>query len=155
VGPQLLSTPSAWCPLFNCITLPVPVRFMMVRTSRYSPVICCSSSWEPTKVVGGEMDAVARKAQRSIVKLHPKDVTGETMFVDVGMLPPSLTIGLTNLVWLKGIQQLSGGTIAFAEQHFFGRDSRRGALENRNKLVSSSGQNSFNIKHNLNIEFPH
>jgi hypothetical protein len=65
------------------------------------------------------MDAVARKALRSIVKLHPKDVTGETIFVDVGMLPPSLTIGLTKMMWLKGIQQLSGGTIDFAENNIF------------------------------------
>jgi hypothetical protein len=36
------------------------------------------------------MDTVARKALRVIFKLHPKDVHGEVLFGDSGMLPPSL-----------------------------------------------------------------
>jgi hypothetical protein len=34
-------------------------------------------SWEPTEVVGGIMDAVARKALGAMFKLHPKDAAGE------------------------------------------------------------------------------
>jgi hypothetical protein len=35
-----------------------------------------------------------------------KDVTGEILFGDLRMFPPSLSIHLSKLVWLKRIQQL-------------------------------------------------
>jgi hypothetical protein len=53
------------------------------------------------------MDAVAHTALRAIFKFHAKDVTWEIVFEDVGMLPPSLTMHLSKLAWLKRIHQLS------------------------------------------------
>jgi hypothetical protein len=44
------------------------------------------------------MDAVAGTVLRAIVRLHPKDVTGENMFGDAGMLPTSLTMHFKKLV---------------------------------------------------------
>jgi hypothetical protein len=53
--------------------------------------VCCpvthySSSREPTKIVREDLDAVAHKAQSAIFKVHPKEVAGEILFGDVGML---------------------------------------------------------------------
>jgi hypothetical protein len=72
----------------------------------YSAAIYSSSPWEPTKVVGGEMDAVAHKAISAIFKSYPKNGTEKVLFGDVGLLPPSLTIHLSKLVWLRRIKQL-------------------------------------------------
>jgi hypothetical protein len=63
------------------------------------------------KVVAN-MNAVAHQALSGIVKLHPKHVTGYTLFGDVGMLPASLTIHLSKLVWQNPKSPAtSGGTI--------------------------------------------
>jgi hypothetical protein len=45
------------------------------------------------------MNAAERKALRAIFKFHAMDATRKIKFVDIGMLPPSLTIHPSNLVW--------------------------------------------------------
>jgi hypothetical protein len=52
----------------------------------FAPLSHYSSSREPTKIVGEDLDAVAHKAQCAIFKVRPKEVAGEILFGDVGML---------------------------------------------------------------------
>jgi hypothetical protein len=70
----------------------VRIRLIMVQTHIYTAVQYCSSSWEPTKLAAEKMGTVARNALRVIFKLHSKDVNGEVLFGDSGMLPLSLRI---------------------------------------------------------------
>jgi hypothetical protein len=52
------------------------------------------------------MDAVAHKAMSAIFKSCPKNGTEKVLFGDVGLLPPSLTIHLSKLAWLRRIEHL-------------------------------------------------
>jgi exonuclease III len=145
----------AWYPIFRCERLPVRVRLMMVRTFIYTAVQYCSSSWEPTKIVAEKMDTVARKALRVIFKLHPKDVNGEVLFGDSGMLPPSLLIQASKLVWNERILKLpqerwisSQNKVAMVGSRGVGRP-----------MVGTNWQQSVsqilsNIRHHLNIASP-
>jgi hypothetical protein len=71
---------------------------MMMRLCEYSGVTYCPSSLEPRKIIiiGEIIDAVTHKALHAIFKLHPKDMTEDILFGDVGMLPPFLTVGSTH-----------------------------------------------------------
>jgi hypothetical protein len=72
----------------------------------YICLFCCNVLFlQPTEVVGEKMNTVLRKAMHALFKLHPKDVTGEILFRDVGKIPPSLT-QLSKLVSQKHSQQL-------------------------------------------------
>ena len=88
-----------WRPLLACSRLPPRVRLQMIQTFVYSPALYASSVWDLTQQMRARFDNVAKAAIRTVLSLHARDITGQAIFGDSGLPPPSEIMDANKLCW--------------------------------------------------------
>ena len=144
-----------WRPLLACPALPVRVRLMFVRTFVYSAALYGSSVWEPTQAMADKMDGVARKAIRTVLHLHPRDVANETLFADTGLMAPSMLMHVAKLQWKSRITKVDADRWISANKTYRLEGRRGPGRPHAGTCWQQSVQKIIeDVQHTLNLTSP-
>jgi hypothetical protein len=96
-----------WKPLLSCKRLSVNARAMMIQTLVYSAGLYGSEVWSATSAVRDSFDVVAKDAIRSVMGLQRSEASSDALFLDMGLLAPSLLMDASKQCYLRHLDKLT------------------------------------------------
>jgi hypothetical protein len=96
-----------WKPLLSCQRLSVNARAMMIQTLVYSAGLYGCEVWATTRAMRDSFDVVAKDAIRAVMGLRWCETTSDALFMDMGLLAPSLVMDASKQCYLRHLEKLS------------------------------------------------